>query len=100
MDDRGRVYYVDHNTRTTTWVRPDNALLAAHSQWQNNNHNRSQSQFNARFLYPQQQNQMLQQNTQDDEAGPLPEGWEKRIDKTGRVRLRFSASFYWVKLTR
>ena len=87
VDDRGRVYYVDHNTRTTTWVRPNTDLLAAHSQWQQNNNARSQSQFNQRFLYPNQQDQMTQHTpSESDMYGPLPEGWEKRIDKTGRVR--------------
>lgn len=33
-DQRGRVYYVDHNTRTTTWQRPTTEMLAAHDQWQ------------------------------------------------------------------
>lgn len=81
------MYYVDHNTRTTTWLRPDVSLLAAHSQWQQTNENRSQTDFNQRFLYPQQQQQMMEHNTTDDDKyGPLPEGWEKRVDKTGRVR--------------
>ena len=86
VDDRGRVYYVDHNTRTTTWLRPDTSLLAAHSQWQQSNNNRSQTDFNQRFLYPQQQQQMVEQtNTDNDVLGPLPDSWEKRVDKTGRV---------------
>lgn len=85
MDDRGRVYYVDHNTRTTTWLRPDTNLLAARTQWQQSNNARSQTDFNQRFLYPQQQ-QMLENNTEDnDKYGPLPDGWEKRVDKTRRV---------------
>ena len=33
-DPRGRVYYVDHNTRTTTWQRPTADMLEAHEQWQ------------------------------------------------------------------
>lgn len=85
VDDRGRVYYVDHNTRTTTWLRPDTNLLAARTQWQQSNNARSQTDFNQRFLYPQQQ-QMLENNTEDnDKYGPLPDGWEKRVDKTRRV---------------
>lgn len=86
MDARGRVYYVDHNTRTTTWLRPDTSLLAAHSQWQQSSHARSQTDFNQRFLYPQQQ-QMLESGGADSDAGPMPDGWEKRVDKTGRVRV-------------
>lgn len=95
VDERGRVYYVDHNTRTTTWLRPDTSLLAAHSQWQESNNNRSQTDFNQRFLYPQQQQQMVEHNTaENDVLGPLPDSWEKRVDKTGRVSLDHSRILY------
>lgn len=33
-DTRGRVYYVDHNTRTTTWQRPNPERLQHYQQWQ------------------------------------------------------------------
>lgn len=33
-DPRGRVYYVDHNTRTTTWQRPNSERLQHYQQWQ------------------------------------------------------------------
>ena len=29
VDNLGRTYYVDHNTRTTTWTRPTASTLAA-----------------------------------------------------------------------
>lgn len=94
VDERGRVYYVDHNTRTTTWLRPDTTLLAAHSQWQQSNHNRSQTDFNQRFLYPQQQQQMLENGSaENDSLGPLPEGWEKRVDKTSRVSSSYLSGY-------
>ena len=34
VDDRGRVYYVDHNTRTTTWQRPTMEWVRNFEQWQ------------------------------------------------------------------
>lgn len=82
MDERNRVYYVDHNTRTTTWMRPDINFLNAQSTWQHSTRNRNQDQFNARSLFPQPQESSSQEN---DQLGPLPEGWEKRKDKTNRV---------------
>lgn len=89
------MYYVDHNTRTTTWLRPDTSLLAAHSQWQQGNNNRSQTDFNQRFLYPQQQQQLVEHNaSESDTLGPLPEGWEKRVDKTGRVNISYNVAFF------
>lgn len=53
MDDRGRIYYVDHNTRTTTWQRPTMESVRNFEQWQSQ---RSQlqgamHQFNQRYLY-------------------------------------------------
>ncbi|EMP33357.1 NEDD4-like E3 ubiquitin-protein ligase WWP2 [Chelonia mydas] len=34
VDDRGRYYYVDHNTRTTTWQRPTAEYVRSYEQWQ------------------------------------------------------------------
>lgn len=53
VDQRGRYYYVDHNTRTTTWQRPTAESVRNYQQWQSQ---RSQlqgamHQFSQRFLY-------------------------------------------------
>uniref|UniRef100_A0A8C9T885 E3 ubiquitin-protein ligase n=1 Tax=Scleropages formosus TaxID=113540 RepID=A0A8C9T885_SCLFO len=53
VDQRGRFYYVDHNTRTTTWQRPTAESVRNYQQWQSQ---RSQlqgamHQFSQRFLY-------------------------------------------------
>ncbi|TKS74069.1 NEDD4-like E3 ubiquitin-protein ligase WWP2 [Collichthys lucidus] len=55
VDQRGRYYYVDHNTRTTTWQRPTAESVRNYQQWQSQ---RSQlqgamHQFSQRFLYQQ-----------------------------------------------
>uniref|UniRef100_A0A669QVM3 HECT-type E3 ubiquitin transferase n=1 Tax=Phasianus colchicus TaxID=9054 RepID=A0A669QVM3_PHACC len=34
VDPRGRYYYVDHNTRTTTWQRPTAEYVRNYEQWQ------------------------------------------------------------------
>uniref|UniRef100_A0A8C7PWK9 E3 ubiquitin-protein ligase n=1 Tax=Oncorhynchus mykiss TaxID=8022 RepID=A0A8C7PWK9_ONCMY len=34
VDQRGRFYYVDHNTRTTTWQRPTEESVRNYEQWQ------------------------------------------------------------------
>lgn len=49
----GRVYFVDHITRTTTWQRPTVETVRNYEQWQ---HQRSQlqgamQQFNQRFIF-------------------------------------------------
>lgn len=53
VDPMGRVYYVDHITRTTTWQRPTQESVRNYEEWQNQ---RSQlqgamQQFNQRFIY-------------------------------------------------
>ena len=75
-DPRGRVYYVDHNTRTTTWQRPNTERLQNFASWQGeraqvrrhsseNLTRRNKLDFslfqvlqmkNQRFLYPNDQN--------------------------------------------
>lgn len=72
VDPRGRVYYVDHNTRTTTWQRPNPDMinnLNTFQQWRTNRNNQMEQLAN-RFLYPQQQQQQA-----NDPLGDIPEGW-------------------------
>ncbi|XP_058524755.1 NEDD4-like E3 ubiquitin-protein ligase WWP1 isoform X2 [Ochotona princeps] len=82
VDDRGRVYYVDHNTRTTTWQRPTMESVRNFEQWQSqrNQLQGAMQQFNQRYLYSAS---ML--TAENDPYGPLPPGWEKRVDSTDRV---------------
>ncbi|KAH0619734.1 hypothetical protein JD844_000678 [Phrynosoma platyrhinos] len=81
VDPRGRYYYVDHNTRTTTWQRPTAEYVRNYEQWQ--------SQRNQLHGAMQQFSQrFLYQSSgtppDNDPLGPLPPGWEKRQDN-GRV---------------
>lgn len=73
MDPRGRVYYVDHNTRTTTWQRPNTDMLNNYSAWQDhrNNRNIQLEHLQNRFLFPNPQ----QVTPDNDPLGSLPEGW-------------------------
>lgn len=53
VDGRGRTYYVDHNTRTTTWQRPTTETVNAYNQWrqqQASNLQTEHSQYEQRFL--------------------------------------------------
>ncbi|KAI0340165.1 HECT-domain-containing protein [Trametopsis cervina] len=61
----GRPYYVDHNTRTTTWVDPRRQTVI-------------------RVMGPNGQNTALQPQT-ISQLGPLPSGWEMRLTSTARV---------------
>jgi len=80
-DPRGRVYYVDHNTRQTTWQRPNTDRLQQMASWQGERARVMQMK-NQRFLYPEQ---TPQRQAEDDPLGPLPDGWEKRVEPNGRV---------------
>ncbi|KKF95453.1 putative E3 ubiquitin-protein ligase hulA [Ceratocystis platani] len=61
----GRQYYVDHNTRTTTWVDP-------------------RRQQYIRVYNPQNNGSGVQQQPVS-QLGPLPSGWEMRLTNTARV---------------
>ncbi|KZV92851.1 HECT-domain-containing protein [Exidia glandulosa HHB12029] len=60
----GRPYYVDHNTRTTTWVDPRRQTIVHTSNGSRN---------------------LLQQTQPISQLGPLPSGWEMRLTSTARV---------------
>ncbi|KAK4150712.1 E3 ubiquitin-protein ligase RSP5 [Chaetomidium leptoderma] len=62
----GRSYFVDHNTRTTTWVDPRRQQYIRMYGGQNNTNGTIQQQ-------PVSQ------------LGPLPSGWEMRLTNTARV---------------
>ncbi|KAJ9642428.1 hypothetical protein H2201_004823 [Coniosporium apollinis] len=61
----GRPYFVDHNTRTTTWVDP-------------------RRQQYIRMYGQNAQNGTIQQQPVS-QLGPLPSGWEMRLTNTARV---------------
>uniref|UniRef100_A0A673N6D1 E3 ubiquitin-protein ligase n=1 Tax=Sinocyclocheilus rhinocerous TaxID=307959 RepID=A0A673N6D1_9TELE len=82
VDNRGRIYYVDHNTRTTTWQRPTMESVRNFEQWQSqrNQLQGAMHQFNQRYLYS-----ASMMSAENDPLGPLPPGWERRVDTNDRV---------------
>ncbi|XP_070762868.1 NEDD4-like E3 ubiquitin-protein ligase WWP2 isoform X1 [Enoplosus armatus] len=81
VDQRGRYYYVDHNTRTTTWQRPTAETVRNYQQWQSQ---RSQLQGAMHQFSQRFLYQPSGAPVENDPLGPLPPGWEKRQDN-GRV---------------
>lgn len=61
----GRVFFIDHLHKTTTWVDPRSGL-PSHVPPKNNIPNRPK-------------------NTFVDDLGPLPDGWEERVHSDGRI---------------
>lgn len=81
VDQRGRFYYVDHNTRTTTWQRPTEESVRNYEQWQSQ---RSQLQGAMQQFNQRYLYQPSGGPVENDPLGALPPGWEKRQDN-GRV---------------
>ncbi|XP_051978404.1 NEDD4-like E3 ubiquitin-protein ligase WWP2 isoform X2 [Xyrauchen texanus] len=81
VDQRGRFYYVDHNTRTTTWQRPTEESVRNYEQWQSQ---RSQLQGAMQQFNQRYLYQSSGVAVENDPLGALPPGWEKRQDN-GRV---------------
>uniref|UniRef100_A0A8C2N3Q8 E3 ubiquitin-protein ligase n=1 Tax=Cricetulus griseus TaxID=10029 RepID=A0A8C2N3Q8_CRIGR len=63
QDEKGRSYYVDHNSRTTTWAKPT-------------------MQEDPRSKIPAH---LRAKTPVDNDLGPLPPGWEERTHTDGRV---------------
>lgn len=77
----GRPYFVDHNTRTTSWNDPRSrppAMTAPVNTLRANITQTSSPQELAAALAIEQQ-QRLQA------LGPLPSGWEMRMTNTGKL---------------
>ncbi|XP_072135918.1 NEDD4-like E3 ubiquitin-protein ligase WWP2 [Mobula birostris] len=81
VDQRGRFYYVDHNTRTTTWQRPTAESVRNFEQWQSQ---RNQLQGAMQHFNQRFLYQPSGVSADNDALGSLPAGWEKRQDN-GRV---------------
>ncbi|XP_045465167.1 E3 ubiquitin-protein ligase Nedd-4 isoform X2 [Harmonia axyridis] len=60
----GRLFFIDHNTRTTSWVDPRTGRASP---------------------MPNQPQVPVYNKKPDDDLGPLPEGWEERVHSDGRI---------------
>ena len=50
VDDRGRTYYVDHNTRTTSWHRPTAESVRNYQEWRGRDLSDQRHRHQQRFL--------------------------------------------------
>lgn len=60
----GRLFFIDHNERTTSWVDPRTGRASP---------------------MPNQATTPVVNKRPDDDLGPLPEGWEERVHSDGRI---------------
>ncbi|XP_051652491.1 E3 ubiquitin-protein ligase NEDD4 isoform X1 [Manacus candei] len=81
QDDKGRSYYIDHNSRTTTWIKPVVQIATETSQV-------SAAQSVSIGRQPQatssDSSQQSSQQQPEVEQGFLPKGWEVRHAPNGR----------------
>lgn len=61
----GRVFFIDHNTKGTSWVDPRTGSASPMPNAANTS--------------------TADAERPEDELGPLPEGWEERIHSDGRI---------------
>eukprot|EP00053_Salpingoeca_punica_P016777 m.159588 g.159588 ORF g.159588 m.159588 type:complete len:1052 (+) comp17043_c0_seq1:343-3498(+) len=84
LDSKGRPYYVDHNTRSTTWQPPTAAMISEQqnfiSQHQASNLSAMMQQHAQRIMPT-----AAPANVLNDGKGPLPAGWEMRMTAEGRT---------------
>ncbi|NXM77130.1 NEDD4 ligase, partial [Serilophus lunatus] len=81
QDEKGRSYYIDHNSRTTTWIKPVVQIATETSQV-------SAAQNISTGRQPQatssDSSQQSSQQQPEMEQGFLPKGWEVRHAPNGR----------------
>lgn len=83
-DNFGRTYYVDHNSRTTTWKRPAiNQSEGERSQQRTRNTEAERRQHLGRTL-PEESLTQQPTGTTTPGLGELPSGWEQRLTPEGR----------------
>lgn len=72
--DNGRVFFIDHNNKTTTWTDPRTGRpsVSPHSQ-----HNQNSRVNPVRGPFAK--------SSAVDDLGPLPAGWEERVHRDGRI---------------
>jgi hypothetical protein len=85
-DTKGRPYYVDHNTRSTTWQRPTAASLQLQQNYMAHQaHNLSaMQQQHAQRIAVTSSTAPAASTAPSDGKGPLPPNWEIRETPEGR----------------
>lgn len=77
----GRQYFIDHNTRTTTWddprAPPEPAATATRST--------TPPPPMSPVVVPRHSRAREEAEAKPDELGSLPDGWEERVNDAGRV---------------
>lgn len=74
----GRLFFIDHSSKKTSWVDPRSGVASAIPNAAQNSGNQAGGASGAGGANANARHQ-------DDELGPLPEGWEERVHNDGRT---------------
>lgn len=94
-DQKNRPYYVDHNSRTTTWQRPTLTAVANFQSWQHQrelNMNEQYSNLKSRHLYPQPQSGGPAASSSNNTPNPTAAGVAANIGAAAAVSPTNSAA--------
>lgn len=79
MAPNGRVFFIDHNQKKTSWVDPRTGRASPMPNAQGKNTGAARKP--------------------DDDLGPLPESWEERVHSDGRIfyidHSKLTFGFWW-----
>lgn len=70
--ETGRIFFIDHNSRTTTWVDPRTGKPSPSQQGEHNARSNTSRATHGKI-------------SAVDDLGPLPAGWEERVHRDGRI---------------
>lgn len=83
IDKYGRTFYIDHNTQTTTWIRPPTGISSSELERRQSALVDQQRRAHEQRSLPSDTNSTAPVQIADDN-GPLPYGWERRIAPNGQ----------------
>lgn len=88
IDKYGRTFYIDHNTQTTTWIRPPTGVSSAELERRQaslvDQQRRAHEQRTLPTINSPTTSTTTPTTSTDDNNVPLPYGWERRIAPNGQ----------------
>ena len=84
IDKYGRTFYIDHNTQTTTWIRPPSGISSSELEQRQSNLVDQQRRAHEQRSLPVVSPASAAAVQTSDDYGPLPYGWERRMAPNGQ----------------
>jgi len=84
IDKYGRTFYIDHNTQTTTWIRPPTGISSRELEQRQSALVDQQRRAHEQRTLPNVSPAATAAVQTSDDYGPLPYGWERRMAPNGQ----------------